>query len=282
MQWLRKLKWIRMKLKKKWRSLRDTFLKEKKKVTKSRSGDPQECVEIYTGRWNYYNLLLFLKDTTAPRITEDNVSECEEERIEEDSDASENEKIENNYDVSNNYVNDGSYENISSPTGVSNIENPSSLTQSESSNLDTQITNSSSYSTNLQSCPKKKKKRNDDQKNFEKELLQIETQKLNALLQSNNTTTPIDDDDMLFLKSLHPYFKNMHAIQKLRIRNQFQNTIINELSQTKVQPITNTSTYNITHINDTSIAPVVTSQILRSGQFNEDYIHFDVQNFNST
>jgi hypothetical protein len=47
----------------------------------------------------------------------------------------------------------------------------------------------------------------------------------------------------------------MHPIQKLRLRNQIQSVIINELSITQVQPTynmptLNTPTYNTTHIDD--------------------------------
>lgn len=66
--------------KKKWKNLRDTFLKEIKKVKKSRSGDGQECAEIYTGKWIYYKSMLFLKDTMTPRDTEGNI--FEEDNIE--------------------------------------------------------------------------------------------------------------------------------------------------------------------------------------------------------
>lgn len=69
----------------------------------------------------------------------------------------------------------------------------------------------------------------------------METEKLNTLLKSN-TTTHIDDDDMLFLKFLYPYFKTIKTIpiQKLHIRNQIQSVIINELSITQLQPTYNT------------------------------------------
>lgn len=50
----------------------------KKKVTKYRSGDPQESVEIYTGKWSYYKLLLFLNDTTTPRISDGNITDQED------------------------------------------------------------------------------------------------------------------------------------------------------------------------------------------------------------
>jgi len=231
-------------VKKKWRSLRDTFLKEKKKVTKSRSGNSQEGAEVYTGKWNYFNLMIFLNDTTTPRKTDNNISDDENEKeyTEENLEALENNK--------NDYFND-SQEYTSSPIDVIGIENLSSVSQSGNSNCTNQISESTSNSENVRSIKRKK----NDSKAFEDELLKIETEKLNALLQSN-TTTHIDDDDMLFLKSLHPYFKTMLPIQKLRLRNQIQSVIINELSLTQGQPIYNMPTFNMptqntTHIDDT-------------------------------
>lgn len=54
-------------------------------------------------------------------------------------------------------------------------------------------------------------------------MLQIESKKLEIL---NRT----EDDDLLFLKSLLPYFKEMNPIQKLRIRSKFQNILLDELT----------------------------------------------------
>jgi len=72
---------------KKWKNLRDTFLREVKKVKKSRSGDAQESAEIYTGEWIYYKSMLFLKDTTTPRDTEGNVYEEDQSEVEENNDS---------------------------------------------------------------------------------------------------------------------------------------------------------------------------------------------------
>lgn len=68
-----------------------------------------------------------------------------------------------------------------------------------------------------------------EKKSFESELLKLETQKINALLESNKPQVQ-DDEDMMFLKSLHPYFKNMDNLQKLRVRNEIQTVLINQLS----------------------------------------------------
>jgi len=123
----------------------------------------------------------------------------------------------------NDYFNDNQ-EYTTSSIDVIGIENLSSVSQSGNSYCTNQISESTSYSENVRSIKRKK----NDSKAFEDELLKIETEKLNALLQSN-TTTYIDDDDMLFLKSLHPFFKTMHPIQKLHLRNQAQSVITNEL-----------------------------------------------------
>jgi len=46
-------------------------------VIKCSSGDPQGA-EIYTGKWSYYNLLLFLKDITTPRVSDGNITDEED------------------------------------------------------------------------------------------------------------------------------------------------------------------------------------------------------------
>ncbi|KAL4153197.1 hypothetical protein QTP88_001030 [Uroleucon formosanum] len=55
-------------VKKKWRGLRDTFLREKKKVKKSRSGDSQKSVEVYLGKWSYYKLMMFLNSGVTENV----------------------------------------------------------------------------------------------------------------------------------------------------------------------------------------------------------------------
>jgi len=52
-----------------------------------------------------------------------------------------------------------------------------------------------------------------------------------------------DDEDMYFLKSIHPYFGNMTPLQKLRVRTQIQEVIMRELSTPSSQPTNNNLTY---------------------------------------
>lgn len=73
------------------------------------------------------------------------------------------------------------------------------------------------------SSQKKKRKREPETTPFEKAMLSIvsiEEKKIAAL--NNN----IDDDaDMLFLKSLHPFFKELNSHQNLMVRNMMQNVL---------------------------------------------------------
>lgn len=84
--------------------MRDTFFREKKKIKKSRSGDPQESAEVYTGKWSYFKLLLFLKDTTTPRVTDGNILDSEDENYNVDDDDNIAEHIENDDFNSNNSI----------------------------------------------------------------------------------------------------------------------------------------------------------------------------------
>lgn len=61
---------------------------------------------------------------------------------------------------------------------------------------------------------------------MEYELLQLETKEVSALLEPQ----PPEDDDLLFFKSLMPYIKQLHPLQKLRFRSTIQNTLLSEMS----------------------------------------------------
>lgn len=56
-------------------------------------GDSQENAEIYKGKWAYYRLMLFLKNTTTPRSTDRNISDLDDTR-QQNSDLSEIEETE--------------------------------------------------------------------------------------------------------------------------------------------------------------------------------------------
>ncbi|XP_057663124.1 uncharacterized protein LOC130898095 [Diorhabda carinulata] len=69
----------------------------------------------------------------------------------------------------------------------------------------------------------KRKAPPEKKEDVEQQLLNIEAKKL-ALLE-----TP-EDENSLFLRSLLPYFQKMDPLQQLRVRNKFQDILIQEMS----------------------------------------------------
>lgn len=172
--------------------------------------------------------MLFLKDTTTPRDTEGNVSEEGQSEVEENNDSIEHIQS----PVSPFFVAEAETDSYASVPSVSSVLASNISNESDVSALATQEVSS------------KKRRKKQEKISFEDEFLKLETQKLSALLQSNKDQTIPDDEDMLFLKSLHPYFHNLTNIQKLKIRNQMQSIFINELS---TQPLYIPSNSNQAH-----------------------------------
>lgn len=132
--------------------------------------------------------MLFLKDTAVPRVTDGNISDI---NVDVDEDSEEPDEIDDFDQTST-----SSY-NISSPP-------------------------STSFTTQAKH---KRKKKQDTSRNFEQQLIDLETRKLAALTEP--PAAP-DDEDMFFFKSILPYFKSMSPVQKLRVRNEIQNILIRE------------------------------------------------------
>lgn len=197
-------------VKRKWRSLRDQFLKELKKIPSNRSGSSQEYASLYKGKWCYFRSMLFLKDTAIPRRSDGNISDVDEtEEIEECNEIDDIDQLsEQNICID---------DNISSPPSIS-------ITTTQKKN--------------------KRSKKQETGYNFEQQLIDLETRKLAALTAPPAQT---DDEDMHFFKSILPYFKNMSPIQKLRVRNEIQNILIRENLPTQ-QSFGTTNSHNQNYI----------------------------------
>lgn len=172
--------------------------------------------------------MLFLKNTTTPRNTDGNISDLEDTQ-QQNSDLSEIDETE--------HFSDSFMDNISMANNV-DIEQHSSRPESETDSfvIPASVPPNSSSVSDVSRSGSTKRKKNQSNKDFESELLKLEEQKLTALLQPNINPVINDDEDMLFLKSLHPYFHTMNPLQKLHIRNQLQTVFINELSAQVQQP----------------------------------------------
>lgn len=179
--------------------------------------------------------MLFLKDTTTPRVSEGNISD-EDTLVElEENDIYE----EDNYDIINNIKNDGSNIKISNPSTSYEkplvFESEFGTENTQLTNLRTPIQSTRPAKTKHSNCsdysqfPMKKKQKKQEDKYLE-DLLKIERKKVTILQQSTKVPVQENTEDMLFFQSLLPYFKKLNDIQKLRVRNQYQNILINELS----------------------------------------------------
>lgn len=239
-------------VKKKWRNLRDQFAKELKKVHKPHPGDaPGEDEGQYTGKWQYFTNLQFLRGIVAPRSTEGNVFHIE---VLEESQTSlvDNELTEDEDSLGeNSTTNVGSSSQVSVTADVSQVIATTHVSQEiDTADVPQLIANNSvsqantksgglqvnkkqreplSDSTNVPSASNitpsrsKRKRTREEGMDVEERLLNIEAKKL-ALLE-----TP-EDENSLFLRSLLPYFKKMDPLQQLRVRTKFQEILIQEMS----------------------------------------------------
>ncbi|GBP14833.1 hypothetical protein EVAR_75424_1 [Eumeta japonica] len=60
-------------LRKKWKNIRDQFMKEFKKIPVCRSGDAG--TDENTSRWPYFQMMLFIKDDVTPELNEGNLDQ---------------------------------------------------------------------------------------------------------------------------------------------------------------------------------------------------------------
>lgn len=178
-------------LRKKWRGLRDTFGRELKKITKTKSG--QSANTDVVSKWPYFSILLFLKDTMSRRNLTGNVP------IRDDSDT-EGTQLENT--------------TVPDDSPVSPV--PSSSNTSSMAHIPEQTPVK-----NLNPPPKKKfrKQRSDE---IDEKLLQIEEQKLKYWQES------VNDSDAQFLMSLLPFLKDLPQRRKLIVRAKIQQVLIDE------------------------------------------------------
>ncbi|XP_050309606.1 transcription factor Adf-1-like [Anthonomus grandis grandis] len=168
--------------KKKWRNLRDQFTKELKKISKPRSGDPQEFVASYSRKWQYFANMLFLKDTLIPRNTEGNISLNVLEASESTTAINDDDEVEKEViDHEPNPNNDALQSDVNIDTQTQTLGSQAVETLA--------LTSSAATTSHF------KRKRNQKHTELEQKFVDIENKKL-ALLK-----TP-EDENMLFSRSL--------------------------------------------------------------------------------
>jgi hypothetical protein len=273
----------------KWKNLRDTFKKELKKVRKYRSGDEAEAFR-YTGSWCHFEAMQFLKRIATPRETEGNLPASQEENCDfQDSQEDESQEYEaQDSQERMSQHQEAEQEELAQQNeefGPSTSKGKSKMSrlQKELQHLEESLPAANSPTKPIAVAVSRKRKLNkvsQQEGNFEREMLLLETKKLELLKNSNN-----DDEDLNFFKSLLPHVKQLPSINKLNFRTKVQNLLCQEL--TKLE-----SLHNRIHLSQTSTTSRVTSpycsplsSIYSSGQqsdggHNEVHNNYIVHEFN--
>ncbi|CAG4949129.1 unnamed protein product [Parnassius apollo] len=200
--------------KKKWKNLRDTFIKELKKIPKPRSGADADNEPKYTGTWPYFESMSFLIVILKPRKTEGNIvtkTDSNSRDLPESTDAA---SLEDDLAL-----------DVADSDDTQLHESMSTLQEMPQNTTDINTHQSPLPSPSLPAITRQTRKRKDsDLEAF----LDIEREKMKILRQGQEDTT---DDDILWFKSILPYIKQLPSMNKLHFRTQMQELLLTELSK---------------------------------------------------
>lgn len=221
----------------KWRNLRDQFRRELKKMRKPRSKDPCDPpISSYRGKWMYFEMLLFLKDTMVQKKMEDCLednnlvnaeeTECKPQDIVNDDDLPVTENSPLTSRCSPDVID---IARLSQIHGTVKFRTGRSGLESQNSEMFEPRVQRSSSRHGFERRRKKKALRLSD---FEENILELENRKLSMLIEKGSSGERHEseiDEDMHFAKSLVPFLRRLNPLRKLVVRNEIQNLLIKEL-----------------------------------------------------
>lgn len=185
-----------MEAKKKWKNLKDKYRKLIQKPLKSGSAAVSQ-----NNKWRFFDLMKFTKDTMMPGQTFGNLSTSFGRHEAHDIEA-----------------HDESFED------TQNMNNEEEDEQTSSN----KTTNAAPLTTFSNARPHRSKLAIGSKNVLEKEMVEIEKQKLNAILEiQKSAKTEHEGDDYHFLMSLLPFMKNLDPILKLELRGKIQTEVFN-------------------------------------------------------
>ncbi|KAK1120078.1 hypothetical protein K0M31_012802 [Melipona bicolor] len=216
----------------KWRNLRDQFRRELKKMRKPRSkntGDPP--ISNYRGKWMYFEMLLFLKDTMMQKKTEDcfnnnlvNAEETEckpQDIVNDDLTVTENSPLTLMSRCSPDVID------------IARLSSRNEKFRTARSGLEPQ--NSEIFQSRVQRSSsrhgfeRRRKRKAVRLSDFEENMLELENRKLSMLIEKGERHESEIDEDVHFAKSLVPFLRRLNPLRKLVVRNEIQNLLIKEL-----------------------------------------------------
>lgn len=193
--------------------------------------------------------MLFLKDVIAPRSTQSNCSQESNRGVSDDACQFETSQSANDLEIYNSsrseqilQLPDESISAGSSSILASGFDVVSSddepLAVARARNIISQSASTSSLDSSSQAKRHKNKQNQTACSEFQKRMLKIEEEKIIAFKEKKKEA---DDEDMLFLKSLAPYFKYLSPVQKLRLKSKLQNMIADEIASAIPSPTSTTT-----------------------------------------
>lgn len=188
-------------VKKKWKSLRDSFRRELKRCYEDETGKGSETMKP----WPFFSQMSFLMDTIAPKKSQSSIEESFNISVDEEA----TDDIGNTAEVAINASN----LQVDSENCINDNQEPqSSLPESPK--------HTTAKNKPFKSPLKKKKKIDYDEK-----LLEIENKKLSCVAEAAANSR---DSDFQFLTSLLPYLREVPNHKKLKIRAEILNVLIKE------------------------------------------------------
>lgn len=199
----------------KWKSLRDSFRKELKKMPVKRSGDGAS-ESTWKSSWQYFESLYFLKDQFTARETSSNLPIDGNDNVVIDDTNSQ-------FPESDTQDLDESINNANDLTSVANIlpETRSESNASTSARTDPLRDKNSERGPSKIANKRLKKKENDD---VGAALIRIEENKLKIM---ENEQKKILDEDECFFQSLLPHIRTLTPQQKMSLRIKMQELVYN-------------------------------------------------------
>lgn len=216
-------------LKKRWKNLKDSYRRELKKITVSRSGEADTDTTV---KWKYFELLGFLKDEILHNCCDTNLllqeDNCDRESL---TDLEDSKFHSSPFETTTTAFEEiecilGSPDNSpsSSPLPPSLPEYPSSTQLIERKMHEPLISAEAAVQF------RKRKISIDTAESLETERKRVRMLEIELL--RNKTQTDYKSDDYHFLMSILPQLEKLPALQKMRVRNKINQAIIEEMEKT--------------------------------------------------
>nr|XP_012230427.1 PREDICTED: transcription factor Adf-1-like [Linepithema humile] len=182
----------------KWKALRDQFRTILASLPKSKLNDL--TMNSYEGQWKYFRRLLFLKDQFRLRISKENFTIMDEDKVLNDTSQ--------NLQEDSKYV-DENEDQLSMPSAGETV---SSKQCTESVTLSSRSSNSAGSHQNINT-----KRKHSTSEDVGSALLEVEKKKV-QYLEEKGSQKANEDDDLNFFRSLLPHINTLSSYDKMSYR----------------------------------------------------------------